>query len=198
MPSDKDFFLRISGKGPVYMWKTEIQFCLEKNVSESLPHPLVESCPGFSNEKMPKNLHNDSFRGPRKPPNAVFALFPRLNAPFPKYIHTKSRDQQQKNCRRKLKKYLSHNDNFAFHSFHPLYKYYCWYSYVFLGILSRRQMRAYAREVTVGRLTENVVPCPKRITGTTYTAHPHKSYRFHIDWLQAPIVLSNKSKRSFL
>ena len=124
-------------KSPVYMWKTKNQLCEQPKFSESNPHDSVESHPRFSTEKIPKNFHNDIFRGPYDRQKPIFGRFRLKRAGFPKNIHTISPAEPQEIFGRRFEKSLSLNDIFTFHSFHPLYKYYCWYSYVFLGILSR-------------------------------------------------------------
>jgi len=122
---------------PVGMWKTKNQFCEKPKFSERYPHSSVESPAGFSTEIIPKNFHSDINYGPRSLENGHFVLFCPTEAGFPENIHRISPAEPQEPRRWLKKKRLSHNVNFIFHSFHPLYKYYCWYSYVFLGILSR-------------------------------------------------------------
>ena len=108
----------------------------------------MESQRRFSTEKYLKIFHNDSFRGPDKVKIPQKCVFWPTRWSFPKSVHTKSRGKPQKNCRASEKNFLSDNNIFTFHSFHAPYGYYCWYSYVFLGMVSCCQTRIRARNPT--------------------------------------------------
>ena len=105
----------------------------------------MESRRRFSTEKHLKFFHSDSFRGfdkVKKPQRNEF--YPQTTG-FPNSVHIKSPDKPQIKRQVSKKILLSDNDIFNFHSFHALYGYYCWYSYVFLGIVSCCQTRVRAK-----------------------------------------------------
>ena len=112
-----------------------------RSFSLSLPHRPVERAYCFSTEKGDKKAHSDRFcvLWHRKlPQNPNFRKQPPLSRPHSTENPVSGNSHPL--CR-PLKSGLSDKDISLFHSIHPLYGYYCWYSYVFSCIVSRCHTR---------------------------------------------------------
>ena len=138
------FSKKSPSKAGVQMWKTVFKPCEQKNFSPHIPQKPVDSFRSFSTEIPRQKFHNDNFRGPDYRKTCDFAIFRRTTGGFPKTIPQKYRGSPQENLCRPSKKSNSINDISLFHSFHPLYGYYCWYSQVFLCKVSCCQTRGRA------------------------------------------------------
>ena len=114
----------------VGMWKTPIKPCEQKNFSASNPQIPVDRFECFSTENRLKKFHNDTIRAPGKHKNSRSSRFWDLTDVFQKQPTPNPGLSNNSQKGGTSKKPLYFNDILFFHSFHPPYGYYCWYSYV--------------------------------------------------------------------
>ena len=141
-----------------------------RSFSLSLPQRPVERAYCFSTEKGDKKAHSDKFCVPEHKKTLKKPDF-RGQSPFPRPHSTENPASGNNHpfCRL-TKKGLSDKGISFFHSIHPLYGYYCWYSYVFSCIVSRCHTRGRGKLPPTGG-------CPQGRAYRTFGPSPESTSR---------------------